>query len=322
MGDITNDAFIKLKDAEVNCSVDKESCKICMNWGDKIPYESLKVVEAVGNSANAAVSASRLGLPTSLISYVGDDKNGEDCIKALEKENVDVSFVEKQKGKTTNYHYVLSFNAERTILVKHEAFNYSLPKLPDTATWLYLSSVGEAGEKIHDDIANMLRENKEIKLAFQPGTFQMKLGYERLKEIYKLSEVFVCNKEEAKRILETKEGDMKKLLESMKQKGPNIVVITDGPNGAYAYNGEKYIYVPQYPDPKPPLERTGAGDAFTSALTSFLIKGKSLEEALLRAPINSMSVVQYIGAQEGLLSEKSIEEYLDNAPENYLVKEF
>jgi sugar/nucleoside kinase (ribokinase family) len=48
-----------------------------------------------------------------------------------------------------------------------------------------------------------------------------------------------------------------------------------------------------------------------------IIKGRSIEEALQWAPINSMSVVQKVGAQAGLLTEKELEHYLRNAPHGY-----
>ena len=76
IGDITTDAFIKLEDAEVHCDIDQKNCQICMRFGDKIPYESVTVVPAVGNSPNAAVSAARLGLKSALYSNMGDDRNG------------------------------------------------------------------------------------------------------------------------------------------------------------------------------------------------------------------------------------------------------
>jgi ribokinase len=74
-----------------------------------------------------------------------------------------------------------------------------------------------------------------------------------------------------------------------------------------------------YPDPAPPVSRTGAGDAFASTLTTFLAEGMPLTEALARAPINSMNVVQHVGAQKGLLSRAKIEKYLAEAPEYYKV---
>ena len=49
VGDIVTDAFIRLKDAELHCDINHEHCEICMNFGAKIPYESVTVVPAVGN---------------------------------------------------------------------------------------------------------------------------------------------------------------------------------------------------------------------------------------------------------------------------------
>ena len=82
-------------------------------------------------------------------------------------------------------------------------------------------------------------------------------------------------------------------------------------------DGKNTYFMPTYPDEKPPYERTGAGDAFSSTFVSALALGKTPLEALLWGPVNSMSVVQYIGAQEGLLSREKLEKYLKTAPENY-----
>ena len=320
IGDITNDAFIKLKDATVNCDISSERCTISMRWGDKIPYESVTVVEGVGNSPNASVCASRLGLPVALVSFVGNDKHGEECVNAIAAAGVDTQYIQRQDGKSTNYHYVLSYEAERTILVRHESFNYSLPNIPENTEWIYLSSVGEAGEAFHSDVISWVDNHPNTKLIFQPGTFQMKLGYERLKEVYKRAHLFVCNKEEAQRILKHNTTDIQTLLEEMHSRGPNLVSITDGPKGAYLYDGNTTLYVPQYPDIAQPKERTGAGDAYTSTLAVFIAKGYSLKDALIRAPINAMSVVQKTGAQAGLLSEAELEKYLSDAPDYYKVK--
>ena len=78
--------------------------------------------------------------------------------------------------------------------------------------------------------------------------------------------------------------------------------------------------MPIYPDPKPPYERTGAGDAFAATFTSYLALGKTPLEALRRAPINAAYVVQNIGAQRGLLSREQLEKYLMNAPQGYAIK--
>ena len=319
IGDIVTDAFIKLKEAEVKDGNDGNK-KICMNFGDKIPYEDVFIVPAVGNSSNASVSAARLGLKSAFITNLGKDYQGKECFDVLKKEKVDTKFVKIHKHKKTNYHYVLLFFLERTILIKHEDFPYVFPDI-GSPKWLYLSSLGPNSLEFHKEIEKYLDKHPEIKLAFQPGTYQMKFGAKALEGIYKRTNIFTCNKEEAQRVLENDEKDIKKLLLGIHNLGPKIVAITDGKEGAYLYNEGKCYFMPIYPDPKPPINRTGAGDAFSSTFVIAVLLGESPEEALRWGPVNSMSVTQQIGARAGLLSREKLEEILKNAPADYKPKE-
>ncbi|MCR4311084.1 MAG: carbohydrate kinase family protein, partial [Candidatus Taylorbacteria bacterium] len=299
VGDITTDAFIKLSDAWIETDNPEHTSELCMKFAEKIPYKSVTVVRAVGNAPNAAVSAARLGLHSGLITDIGNDENGAECKAVLEHEQVNTAYVTTHKDMRTNYHYVLSFGAERTILVKHEEYDYRFPNVEPAPKWLYLSSLGENAESYHYELADYLHQHRETKLAFQPGTFQMKLGAEKLAKLYERCELFFCNREEAERILKTHETDIKQLLKEMSAFGPKITVITDGPMGAYAYDGHsnEYWSMPMYPDPKPPENRTGAGDAFSSTFTVAIALGLSVREALMWGPINSAYVVQHTGAQ-------------------------
>lgn len=319
IGDTTVDEFIKLKEAHVNCDVNHQDCTISMKWGDKIPYDSSVLVPAVGNAANAAVAAARLGLSSGFISNVGRDRFGEEILAAFTKEGVDTRYIAVNDGIPTNHHYVLCFEAERTILIRHEAYPYIIPEGFGAPKWLYLSSTGEGAAAFHTELAEWLTAHPETKLAFQPGTFQIKMGKEKLAPLYAAAEVIACNKEEAERILEIGETDIKQLLEKMRSLGPKIVLITDGPNGAYVSDGTEMLKVPMYPDPKPPENRTGAGDATTSTFVVALALGKSLSEALLWGPVNSMAVVQHTGAQKGLLTREALEKFLAEAPATYTV---
>src|SRR5262249_17419889 len=159
-------------------------------------------------------------------------------------------------------------------------------------------------------LADYFESHPNIKVAFQPGTFQIREGTEKLGRIYRRTEIFFCNKEEAQLILKTDEEDEKKLMAGIRALGPKIAVVTDGPKGAYAQTESGSWFMRAYPDPKPPYERTGAGDAFSSTVTAALALGLPLEEALRWGPVNSMSVVQDVGAQAGLLSREVLEELL------------
>ena len=284
VGDITTDAFIRLKNAEVNCDIDKENCKLCLDFGSKIPYESVTVVPAVGNSPNASVSAHRLGLKSAIVTNLGNDRNGEEMLEQLKKEGVDTQFISVEDGKKSNYHYVLLYEAERTILIKHHEYEYALPKFKTPPRWMYFSSVGEDSLAYHHEIAQYVKENPEVNLAFQPGTFQIKLGAETLKDIYEVTELFFCNKQEAQSILKNDSDDIKELLNEMRVLGPKTVVITDGRKGAFAYDGADMWKMPMYPDLAPPTDRTGAGDSFSSTVTSMLALGMTLRDALARGP--------------------------------------
>ena len=325
IGDVVTDAFIKLFDDRATTYENEKGKWLAMPFGMKVPFDHAEVIEAVGNASNAAVSFARLGLDSGLVSNVGSDQHGRDIITALHDKDVDTRFVHINPKKMSNYHYVLWYKEERTILIKHEEYKYQWPRFreSDEPKWVYFSSISKnALDEYHDHVADWLDENPDVKLAFQPGTFQMEAGIDRLRRLYGRSEVLVLNREEAVYVSGGNYDDIHDLFNRFHQLGTKIVVITDGPAGAYASDGENRFKMPLYPDPAAPLERTGAGDAFASTFVAAIIKGNTVEGALLWAPINSMNVVQHVGAQAGLLNETELGELLKVAPEWYKPERF
>jgi sugar/nucleoside kinase (ribokinase family) len=321
IGDVVMDAFITLKEASVHCDAKHENCQLCMSFADKIPYESLVVIPAVGNSSNVAVGASRLGVKTAIVTAIGADHYGREILEVYRKERVGTDYVAINKKKPTNYHFVLTFKAERTILIKHQDYEYFDPRKLGKADWIYFSSIGEHTLPLHVKVAEYLAKHPEVKMGFNPGTFQLRFGTKKLKEIYKHTYVLFVNREEAEHLLGIKNSDVKQLFKGLHKLGPKVVVITDGPTGAYASDGENQYFMPPYPDPKPPVSRTGAGDAFSTGFFCALINGLSVRDALRWAPIESMHVVQFFGAQTGLLSKPKLLELLKKAPKKYVPKE-
>ncbi len=334
IGDTVTDAFIRLNDASILPAADGVTKELCVTFGDKVPYESLKVIAGVGNSPNAAVAAARLGLRTAIVSDIGGDTYGTEMLASYKNNRVDTRFVHKHQNMVSNYHFVLWYGVERTILVKHETYPYTFKSEQrtligkNTPRWIYLSSLGKNSLPYHQEIAAYLAAHPSVKLAFQPGTFQMEFGTAALADIYKHTEIFFCNREEAARILgkqetadttaQAKQNEILEFSKGLKALGPKTVCITDGIDGAWGYDGTDLWFVPIYPHD--PYERTGAGDAFSSTVTVALALGKPLPEALSWGPVNSMSVVQKIGAQEGLLTRAQLLDYLAKAPVDYKVK--
>jgi sugar/nucleoside kinase (ribokinase family) len=302
IGDCTIDSFIEVKEATLSCDKDHDHCTLGFRFGDKIPYETLTVLSA-GNANNASVGASRLGFRSAFYGTVGNDLGGQVIINALKKEKVDTKLMSIQKAQT-NSHYVLVYKHDRTILIKHQDYKYVLPKEASETKWIYFSSVGKKGLELHPQVAAMLEKYPDIKMSFNPGTFQLRMGIKKLAPLMKRTEVFCVNKEEAQGLVGGELHDIRGLAEKLHKTGPKIVVITDALNGSYAYdNGQLYqmgIY------PHHPLESTGAGDAFAIGFVAAKMHGLDSAEALRWGARNGASVATMVGPQAGLVTKKQM----------------
>lgn len=321
VGDIITDAFIKLSEQYAEVITDDKGYKrLSFEMGAKLPYDEADIVKAVECSPNAAVSMTRLGLSVSLMSWLGEDETGQEMISYLKEQGVGTDELVVEAGKKSNYHYVLRYGADRTKLQKFEDYTYQWREPALKPNWLYLGVLGEKTWPLHQSILNYLEQNPDIKLAFQPGMYHLMWGTEKMAAFYKRAEIVVMNREEAAQVTGRDRADVSDLLQGLHQMGVKVAVVTDGPDGAYASDSQKQLFMPIYPDPKAPYDRTGAGDAFASTLTAALASGESLETALTWAPINSMNVSQYLGAQEGLLTKEKLQEFLQTAPADYQIR--
>lgn len=322
VGDIITDAFIKLsKDHAQETTDDQGYQRLTFELGAKLPYDGVDIVEAVECSPNAAVSMTRLGINTSLMSWLGDDEPGRGMINYLKQQNVGTDELVVEQGMKSNYHYVLRYGADRTKLQRFEDYSYQWKAPENKPDWLYLGVLGEKTWPLHEAMLDYLEQNPDIKLAFQPGMYHLMWGAEKLAAFYKRAEIVIMNREEAAEVTGKDRGNVAELIRALHDLGVTVAVVTDGPSGAYASDGSRVLSMPNYPDPAAPYDRTGAGDAFASTIVAALAQGESLETALTWAPINSMSVVQKLGAQAGLLRRDEIQQFLNSAPDDYHVSE-
>lgn len=322
IGDIFTDAFITLGDETAKIIEEGDKKWLAVPFGSKPPYEKVDIVKSVGPSPNVAVSIARLGYRAGLMAWIGGDATGQEALEHLHGERVDTESMVVEEDKATSYWYVLCFHADRTMLVKSEKYRYEWRDPAVKPDWIYLAYLGEDSWPLHEGLFDYLQRNPDVKFALQPGTFQFKWGLEKMAPLYSKSNIVLMNREEAMDVTGLPYDSVRNLANGLHELGPETVVITDGPNGSYASQNGKLLTIPNYPDPAPPVERTGAGDAFSSTFVAAIAAGESIETALAWSPINSMNVVQHIGAQKGLLTLDEIRQYLANAPEDYVVKEF
>lgn len=310
IGDARVDNFVHLPKAHLACNLNKEKYELCLNYGDKIPIDSIKSLPA-GNNNNNAVGSARLNLKTALYGNIGEDANGRMILEYLKKEGVDIRYLVVNKDVATEQSIVINYQGERTILVYHYPWNYSLPEL-DRTKWVYFSSVSYSFPKtpLVSQIEQYI-ERTGANLIFTPGTHQLNYGVKKYPRLLSLTKVLILNKEEAKKILEIDENrkaDIKKLLRDLLNLGPESVIITDGGEGSFSFDESRFYQLGIFPANL--VEMTGAGDGYATGVLAGLFYGQRLPEAMRWGAANGAAVVEKVGPQAGLLTYQQMQDKL------------
>ena len=254
-----------------------------------------------GGATNAAVTFARQGLSAVFMGTIGHDPAGQAVLDDLDREGVDTRFVSHSNRYNTGYSVLLlAPNGERTILTyrgastHYDAKNFDLSQVD--ADWLYVSSMAGSMEAL-DKIFNQARQ-RGMKVFFNPGKGEL-ANPSKLKTLLEDVDVLSVNKEEMAKIVE---GDSAEELVRHGLHYVPVVIVSDGPKGVTASDGNTLVQAGMYEDVKV-LDRTGAGDAFGSGFLSQWAVGKSLKDSIVFASANSTSVVTKIGAKAGILGK-------------------
>jgi sugar/nucleoside kinase (ribokinase family) len=317
IGAIKLDTFIVLPDASVMCELKSVECKLCIEYGKKIPVSAF-VTQIAGSAPNVAMGLAKMGLKTSVVSYMGDDPVYHQAIAFLKQSKVAHNLVKKQKGFHSSAAVVLNFKGESTQLVDHVPHEYRLPTSTPPSKFLHISELGGGYEKLYRDAIALINK-RGVRLSFNPGSIQIHEQKKIFFELIGVTEVLFLNMVEARKIVKAENGEeIRGIMLKLKALGPHYVVVTDGQNGAYAFDGEQLEHVPMFPGKR--VEATGAGDAFSTGFLGALLKGKNHAEALRWASVDAASVVGQVGPTAGLLTHTEIQTRL-KARKSFQAKE-
>ncbi|MFH1376606.1 MAG: carbohydrate kinase family protein [Candidatus Woesearchaeota archaeon] len=274
--------------------------KICYPIGGKFLVKDLKFSTG-GGGLNSAVALSKLGVRTGFLGGIGNDKNGEIILKELRKNKV--KFIGTISKKSTGFSVILDTREKhRTILTNKGAsdhLNFNKLKLRKLKTkWFRFSSMEKESHNTEIKLANFAKKNK-IKICFAPSMYQLIKGIKPVKNILKKTDLLILNKEEASMLV--KKGD---ILKGLHKLGPKIVCITDGEKEVIV-SDKKYKYGAK-PQKVKATEKTGAGDAFSSAFLAGLIKKNDIGVAIKAGILNAQSTIQKFGSKNGLLTRLEI----------------
>jgi sugar/nucleoside kinase (ribokinase family) len=232
-------------------------------------------------------------------------------------DGVGTELVHVDSPSHTVRNFILAFGGERTILVRHAEFRYHWKALKDheIPAWLYITSLGPDALNYQDEVADWLDLHPSVRLAFQPGTFQVEAGTTRLARLYERAEVLLCSRAAAEAIAHTPGADVGQTLEALRKLGPRSVVVFNDTGGAVADDQVQRLSVEAFSEPEPAVDDTGAGDAFAATIVAAIVQGVPLNEALRWAAINAAAVARQFGTQTGLLRRKELVARLEAAPE-------
>lgn len=312
IGDASLDVFMTPDELETFCQVNTKKSLIAFSYGDKIPVSNFEI-SIGGNATNNAVGTKRLGINSATVLTLGVDDVGNKIVDRLKDEGVDTTYVIQQPATNSNYSTIINFAGERTIFSYKSPRSYEFPVQLPAVPWVYLTSMGDSFRPFYNHLLDWMKKNGEVKLAFNPGSRQIRAGLDSIKDVLAASYMVYVNRKEAEILTGMKEtkGKEKELLKTLSALGPKISIITDGSNGSFVYDGTRFVKAAVLPVDA--YERTGAGDAFGSGCVAALIKGKTFEEALLWGTLNSASVIGYTGSQRGLVKEAEMPTWLERA---------
>ncbi|GIW61163.1 MAG: sugar kinase [Patescibacteria group bacterium] len=301
VGNAVLDVFLELHDDNKLISLDETSHKLCLPYGEKILVDKCTFMLG-GNATNVAVGLRRLGLRSALMAEIGMDEFSAKILNILRREEVVTDFIQRGE-KESSMTIGINFQGERTLFVEHKEREHAFRFANIKTSWIYLTSLGRRWHHVYRNVSDYLTSYSETKLAFNPGSIQYQEGVESFAYLLPQTTVLFVNKEEALRIVQ-KEQSIEELLHSLSAMGVKIVVITDGKNGSYVLSDGRIYY--QESINCRVVERTGAGDAYASGMLAGIIYGKSISESMKWGAKNAASVIEQIGAQQGLLSLQEI----------------
>jgi sugar/nucleoside kinase (ribokinase family) len=308
IGGVSRDVFYKTSEASV---LEKDGIDYL-----SFPFDTKIIPEEAhffygGGALNTAVNFSNLGLKTAILASVGKEGTGNVILAELERKKIFSKLMYRESNNHTALSFIVS-NKKDHVVFTYRGANDDLKinnwKLLKKADWFYIASLSGNSHNLMPEIFTFAKINK-IKIAWNPGSRQLKEGYPKIADFLNQTNILFLNKGEAQFLVQSAGinddlDDEKVLLTHLKSFGPSVVVVTCGKDGAYGCDGFMEYYQKSFPATV--ADTTGAGDCFSSTFTACTIYGLDVRESLEKAALNAAAVVSEWGSTNGLLEKKKL----------------
>lgn len=244
-----------------------------------------------GKGANQAVGASRLGASVYFIGCVGMDPLGQQIMRNLVNENVNVGFVYETDREATGTAYVTASEGDAVIVVVPAANKCLATEHIEAAdryfqtSDLVLVQLEVSMEVVKYTIEKAKKYGKKVGLYASPA---MRLNEQILENVdfvvAKSTELYTIFGEDQR--------------EEVLKKYFNKVFVRDDTNSTIYFDGTEMKYYRN--DKDRTVFKMGMGDAFTSGFAVALCHGNSIEECVKFGNEVSARVSVKTGSQTGL----------------------
>jgi ribokinase len=302
-----------------------------------------------GGAVNAAVAMARLDFDVALLAKLGTDARADVVLARLAQEGVSSRWTMRDSRKPTgasvfiSSHYrdaaIFAFRGANTLLevqdLRDDAFAVDV---------VYIGNLSNESADCFPAIVSRAKAHAALVTA-NPGPRQLSARGQAFLENLTAIGILVLNRTEADLLvpnLVARAGEggpaltlapgeevpalaarglvgggfemgIAAYFSALTRLGPKYVVITDGARGAFVGAQGEILFAPALKSRV--VGTAGAGDAFGATFTAYVALGRSIEEALRAATINSASVVGHIDTQTGLLRRQEIDQRLASTPQ-------
>src|SRR5664279_2056087 len=192
VGESTIDAFMTLAHANSSMHMMGENGEVCFRLGEKIDVDRYDFTIG-GNATNVAVGLTRLGVKATLVSETGDDEFSIKIRNCLANEHIERLLVNQTRG-ASNFSVIINFKGDRTIFVQDVQREHDFHFDDVTADVVYLTSLGRDWKTPYQTVLDFVNKTG-ARLAFNPGSRQLREGADIVHKILKKTHMIFINKD-------------------------------------------------------------------------------------------------------------------------------
>ena len=262
-----------------------------------------------GAAGTACCAAAILGLRTGLVETFGTDEMATRKVDALKRAGVDVSRMVKREGPEDNVVvvYVHEPTGERSF--GHGKGMRTRPVRPEELDRHYITS----GRFLHMDATHVEAGIQAARWMHEAGKTVVldaartsKPVHPQVEALVAVTDILICGSGFAPML--TGRKDVREAGRAALDKGPSIVVQTEGAEGSYTVSAEGEFHTPAFKVNV--VDTTGAGDVFHGAYLVGLVKGWDLERIATFASAVSAIHCTALGNRKGIPTFQEVEAFL------------